>query len=130
MSTLKFNIGDVFIREGKCRLYICGFHHNGTYLLWKLLRAVNDFHINITPSRLSHGSVVILPGGRKRFLIKQRDTGYWDWTNPDDITEMTEDELEMLQADDVVRNMPHQIARMNHPERQSRAAKYLPVKTD
>lgn len=128
----KYKFGQTFSREGKCRLQICGFTHAGEYILCKVLRAVSGsslaeyFH----PSELVQGATLILPDNRKRLLLLERDTGYWDWTILDDLITLTEEDLDEFKAEEEVRTLPVQVARMHHPERQSRAGRYLPKRTE
>lgn len=124
----KYQLGQTFSREGKCRLQVCGFTHAGEYVLCKVLRAVSGSSLaeHFHSSEIIQGAILILPGNRKRVLISERDTGYWDWTNPEDLIILKEVELDGLCAEEVVRFLSGQVARMHHPERQSRANRYAP----
>jgi hypothetical protein len=128
MKTPKYSLGQTFSREGKCQLKVHGFTDDGKYVICKVLRAVktSDLAPHFHPSELQQGATIILPGNRKRLLLGDRGTGYWDWTSPDDLVTMTEAELDELKVEAEVRYMPREVARMHHPERQSRAMKYLP----
>lgn len=128
MKTPKYSLGQTFSLERKCSLKVYKITLDGKYVMCKVLRAVkaSDLAPHFHPSELQQGATIILPGNRKRLLLGKRATGYWDWTNPDDLVAMTEDELDELRVEAEVRYMPHEVARMLHPERQSRAMKYLP----
>lgn len=131
MKFLKYSLGQTFYREGKCSLEVYKITDDGKYVMCKVLRAVrtSDLAPHFHPSELQQGATIILPGNRKRLLLGNRGTGYWDWTNPDELVVMTEDELNEFRAEAEVRYMPREVARMLHPERQSRAMKYLPSNT-
>lgn len=124
----KYKFGQEFRREGKCSLRICGFSHGGEYLLCQVLRAVSDSELAryFHPDQRKEGAILVLPGNRKRLLFADRGTGYWDWTDPDDLVTLKEAELEALEAEAAMRYVPEKIARLRHPERQSRANRYLP----
>ena len=127
-SSPKYQFGQVFKREGKCPLRICGFTHEGEYVLSKVLRAVSDSDLSTHFHSLERkeGAILILPGNRKRMLVAERETGYWDWTDPSDLVTLKEAELDELHAEYVVRDMPKEVARLHHPERQSRANRFAP----
>jgi hypothetical protein len=124
----KYQLGQTFSREGKCSLRVYGFVHSGEYVLCKVLRAISGSNLaeHFHSSEIVQGATLIIPGNRKRVLISERDTGYWDWTDPEDLIVLKETELEELCAEEMVRFLSRQVARMDHPERQSRANRYAP----
>ena len=129
----KYSLGKVFKRNGKCPLKICDFTAEGKYLMHKVLRAVTNSVLTqyFEPHELKVGNVLSLPDGRKRLLLVERDTGYWEWTNPDDIITLSEHELDELVAEDMVNVIPaSELGRRNNPERQSVMAQYGRKKVD
>ncbi len=119
MKTPKYSLGQTFSREGKCSLEVYKTTADGKYVMCKVLRAVrtSDLALHVHPSELQQGATIILPGNRKRLLLGNRGTGYWDWTNPDDLVVMTEDELNELRVEAEVRHMPREVARILRPGR-------------
>jgi hypothetical protein len=124
----KYKFGQTFSRDGKCQVKVCGFTHAGEYILCKMLRAVSGSSLaeHFHPSEMVEGATLILSGNRKRLLLLERDTGFWEWTNPDDLIILKEEDLDQLKAEAEVRFLPGEVARMHHPERQSRANRYAP----
>ncbi len=125
MKKNKYQIGQTFQREGKCLLKVYKFSDE-KYIMCDVLRVVKKTELEkyFKPSELKEGATITLPDGRKKILLSFNGTDGWSWTNVNMIT-LTEAELDELRAAENVSNVSD-VARMHHPERQSRAMRYLP----
>ena len=97
----EIKIGNIYNREGKHRIRICGHTADGKYFARQILTAIKERDLlrHFKPEMLIVGAILRFPNGQTIQLVKDRGTGYWDNEFADEFIELTVEDIENLEAE-------------------------------
>ena len=131
----EIRIGDIYQREGKHRIRICGCTVDGKYFARQILPAVKqcDLRKYFKPEMLVVGAVLRYPSGRTIQLVADRGNGHWDNEFPGELIELTATDLEELEAAThaaIVYSSVVSAREHGHPLRNPNPMRFVPRKMD